>query len=187
MDEGVVAALLHYARETIASAIAGGDPPRPECTLTGLGCFVTIELAGRLRGCMGYTVFPGNLAECVRLSALAAAFEDPRFPPLDTDELARCSIELTILSEPSRVEIEKLSNPERVIRIGTHGIMVTRGGRAGVLLPQVALEHSFDALEFLRATCEKAGLEEDCWKKKGTQVFVFQGRVFREVDGRSLS
>lgn len=187
LGEGEAAALLRYARETIASALDGGDPLKPECALAGVGCFVTIELRGALRGCMGYTAFPGNVAECVRLAALAAAFEDPRFPPLEAEELGQCSIELTLLSQPSKVEPGMLKNPEGIIKIGTHGIMVRRAGRVGVLLPQVALEHAFDAQEFLRATCEKAGLEGDCWKKKGTQVLIFEGRVFSEAGGRSLS
>lgn len=106
--------------------------------------------------------------------AVAAATDDPRFPPIPPDELQDLEIEISVLSEP---ELLASHDPEG-IRPGRHGIVVRRGRRQGLLLPQVAVEHGWDAEAFLAAACRKAGLPREAWRTPDCDLFVFQAVVF---------
>jgi AmmeMemoRadiSam system protein A len=108
--------------------------------------------------------------------ALSSAFEDPRFPPLARDELARITIEVSVLS-PFR-----LTRDPAEIRVGTHGILVRRAGRSGLLLPQVATEQGWEREEFLAHTCRKAGLPDDAWREPDTAIEIFSAIVFGEEE-----
>ena len=103
----------------------------------------------------------------------AAALEDPRFPPVRPDELARIDVEVSVLTPPARI-----ADPGR-IEVGRHGLVVTRGAHRGLLLPQVALEWGWTREEFLAHTCRKAGLPLDAWRE-GAQVFAFEAEIFGE-------
>ncbi|RMF05050.1 TIGR00296 family protein, partial [Candidatus Woesearchaeota archaeon] len=145
------------------------------------GAFVTLKKKGRLRGCIGFVqpVYP--LVDAVRAAAKAAAFEDPRFPPLREEELHETTIELSVLTEPERVlcegDREEILNS---IKIGRDGLIVRMGPYSGLLLPQVATEYHMTEREFLEATCEKAGLPRDAWKDEECEVLKFQAEVFEE-------
>ena len=106
--------------------------------------------------------------------AVAAATQDPRFTPLTKSELNMVDIEITILSP-----LEKISGPDD-ITIGQHGIYLEHGINRGVLLPQVATEHHWDALTFLRQTCNKAGLSADMWQAPDTEIYRFNGKIIAE-------
>jgi AmmeMemoRadiSam system protein A len=105
--------------------------------------------------------------------ALAAGFEDPRFPPLEPTEAPGLSLEISVLSAP------RVVRDASEIRIGRDGLIVTQGRRQGLLLPQVALEHGWDTPGFLRETCRKAGLEDDAWTR-GARMEAFEAQVFAE-------
>lgn len=172
--------LLRIARRSITSVVNGqGLPevePKTENLKTPCGAFVTITVNDNLRGCIGYVEAFKPLAETVNEVAAKSALEDPRFPPVEPHELDRIEIEISVLSPLKSVK----SIDE--IKIGEHGIMIKRGWRRGLLLPQVAIEHNLTKEEFLEHTCLKAGLPHDCWKDKETEIYVFTAIVFRESD-----
>jgi len=114
------------------------------------------------------------LLETVIEAAEASAFHDPRFPPLERRELSEISIDISVLSEPR--PLRSLDE----IQVGTHGLIVRRGLRSGLLLPQVATEYGWDRDTFLTHTCFKAGLPGDAWKAPGTEIELFSAEVFGE-------
>ncbi len=179
--------MVRLARRTIEASFRGeeiGVDDAPKKTREVCGVFVTLStLRGvekQLRGCIGYPYPVRPLVEAVREMALAAAFDDPRFPPLGEDELAGVVVEVSILTPPEKIEVEKPGQyPERV-KIGEHGLIVRRGGRSGLLLPQVATEWGWDPEEFLCQCCVKAGLSPDAWFLSGTEVSRFRAIIFAE-------
>jgi AmmeMemoRadiSam system protein A len=104
--------------------------------------------------------------------AVAAAFRDPRFPPVRKDQLKDLSLEISVLTP-----LRKTADVDD-IEVGTHGLYIRRGGRAGLLLPQVATEYGWDRGTFLRETCRKAGLAPEAWRDPETEIFLFSADVF---------
>jgi AmmeMemoRadiSam system protein A len=180
LTAGERSALLSAAREAIESRLQAAEPAGAEARVVGgnlkkkCGAFVTLTRQGRLRGCIGFVVAERPLLETVREAARAAAFQDPRFPPLRAQELPEIRLEISVLSEPGPVQsLEQ-------IRVGTHGLIVRRGARSGLLLPQVATEYGWDRDTFLSHACAKAGLPGDCWREPGTEIEIFSAEVFGE-------
>lgn len=134
--------------------------------------FVTLKVRGRLRGCIGQLNPTSELRRAVEETALMAAFDDPRFPPLTSRELRDLTVEVSVLSP-----MEPVRSPED-IQIGVHGLMIRRGAVQGLLLPQVAPEQKWDRRQFLEGVCRKAGLPSDAWTKPDAQVFRFTAQVF---------
>lgn len=168
------------ARHAIEAALAGCQPPDvPDVPGAALrrGAFVTLEeREGELRGCIGHVMGDRPLGEMIRRLAVSSARSDPRFPPVQGDELADLHIEISVLSEPVRVEP---MDPRRIV-IGRDGLLVRCGRRQAVLLPQVATEQGFGPEAFLNAVCQKAGLSPGSWRDPATHVFTFTADVFAE-------
>jgi AmmeMemoRadiSam system protein A len=137
------------------------------------GAFVTLTVGGELRGCVGYPLPVKPLDETIIEMAVAAATQDTRFKPLDSEELGRLKIEISVLGLP-----EPASGPEKV-EVGRHGIIISKGFFRGLLLPQVPVEHGWDRETYLRHGCLKAGLSPDEWRK-GAKIEVFTAQVFSE-------
>jgi AmmeMemoRadiSam system protein A len=169
------AACKELARFAIAQRL-GIDLPRPDTSAPlfaqQYGAFVTIKRQGQLRGCIGNVSAATPLAETIERMAQAAAFEDPRFPPLGPEELAEVELEISILGP-----ITPCPDPE-LVEVGRHGLMVRRGFHSGLLLPQVAVEWGWDRETFLDHTCLKAGLPRGCWKKPRVELWWFEAVVF---------
>lgn len=169
--------LKDLVRLSIASRLKPGDgPAEPSAPLseplrTQHGVFVTLELRGRLRGCIGNRIGTGPLYSTIWSMAQAAAFEDPRFPPLTIQEFADVKVEISILSP-----ITPCLNVDE-IEIGRHGLIVRRDFNFGLLLPQVAAKLSWDRIQFLEQTCRKAGLPPDAWYRPGTSLLWFEAEV----------
>jgi len=141
------------------------------------GAFVTLHKEGNLRGCIGYITPQGKLLSSVRKLAVEAAFRDPRFPPLSKDELSGTDIEISILTLPERVV-----SPYD-INLGEDGVIIKKGFRQGVYLPQVAEETGWNLEEFLESLAvTKAGLPENAWRDSSTELYVFQAVVFGEKE-----
>lgn len=136
------------------------------------GVFTTLHLEGRLRGCVGYVAALKPLIQAVAETAVSAAFYDPRFPPVTLNEAPHLKVEISVLSLPQPIR------PEQVVA-GRHGLIVAQGPRRGLLLPQVAAEHGWDAETLLAQTCVKAGLPPDAWKH-GATIEAFTAEVFGE-------
>ncbi len=170
-------ALLELARRSLHFAVENHralDVAIPEGFMNQTcGAFVTLWRRGRLRGCVGRVETPGPLAEVVAKCAAAAALDDPRFEPVPANEISELEIEISVLSPLLPASLEQ-------IEPGTHGLVVTRGSRRGILLPQVALEHSWAREKFLEEACVKAGLERDAWRDPATRIEAFTAEVFSE-------
>ncbi len=139
------------------------------------GVFVTLKRKGRLRGCIG-VIQPVDLKEWLVEAALGA-IRDPRFPPVQREEVPELEVEVTLLGEP-----EPLGSPEE-IEIGKHGLIVEYGPYRGLLLPQVAVEYGWGPEEFLDHTCIKAGLPPGCWTSDRVKVYKFEGVVIGDSKG----
>src|SRR6266571_6305398 len=149
------------------------------------GAFVTLNEhpSGLLRGCIGYPqpFFP--LVKSIEKGAEGAA-EDPRFPPLQPDEVDHITVEVSILTPPQLIEVKKPKELPKHLTVGVEGLSVAQGPYRGLLLPQVAIEYNWDASEFLSEACMKAGLLADAWLNTETRVYKFQAEVFGEVEPR---
>ena len=170
--------LLMIARAAIVAHVKGTDPEAEkvwtsENLLKDSGAFVSIHKQGRLRGCIGIFASPTPLYKTVFDMAVAAASQDPRFPPVDESELKYIKIEISVLSP-----LKEVKDPSE-IEIGKHGIYIIKGANRGVLLPQVAMEYGFNREEFLDQTCLKAGLPGGSWRK-GAAIFIFDAEILKE-------
>jgi len=173
------AALLLLARGAVEAWATGcPEPLVPAVPAAGLrrGAFVTLEADGALRGCIGRLTGDCLLGDVVRTMAVAAARDDPRFPPVAAAELPVLRYEISVLSEAALLDPVE---PGRIV-IGRDGLWVRRGQTSGVLLPQVASEQGWTPPQFLAATCRKAGLPPTSWREPGTQVYTFQADIFGE-------
>ncbi len=169
--------LLSVARQSIKTYLEENTPDDFEITLPSLlekrGAFVTLKRDHELRGCIGTFITERPLYETVIDMAIGAATKDPRFQPLDLDELDNVSIDISVLSELNLIDdVSK-------IEIGKHGIFIIKGPYKGVLLPQVATENMWDRNTFLEHTCIKAGLQPDAWKE-GCEIYIFSAEIFGE-------
>ena len=172
--------LLSIARTSI-EAVLNGERPHVDASsfdaelLRPSGAFVSLHTHdGDLRGCIGSIHPVAPLCHAVSSNAINAAFRDPRFYPLTREEFSAIHIEISVMSP-----IEAVSDPA-LIEVGRDGLIITRGGRAGLLLPQVATEYGWDRETFLAHTCAKAGLPGDSWRHPETRIERFSAEVFSE-------
>lgn len=169
--------LLELARQSITEAVfrqkAPTTIPSGGILEETCGVFVTLQLRGRLRGCIGIVEPYEPLGQAVPHCAVSAALQDPRFSPVQPDEVPQLQIEISLLSRPAPIRLEE-------IEIGKHGLLVSNGPCRGLLLPQVAVEHKLDRQRFLEETCRKAGLLADAWQQGETEILGFSCDVFSE-------
>ncbi len=169
--------LLDLAKLSILRELDGRDdapPSEPPTETLGrqLGAFVTLKRRGNLRGCIGNIVGSRPVYLTVYDMARAAAFEDPRFPPLERSEFPELEVDISILGP-----VSPCPDPE-LIEIGRHGLIMRQGFRSGLLLPQVPVEWGWDRMTFLAQTCRKASLPPDAWKDPRTEILWFEAEVF---------
>ncbi|MEM3199423.1 MAG: TIGR00296 family protein [Candidatus Micrarchaeaceae archaeon] len=145
------------------------------------GIFVTLESypSSTLRGCVGYIEGIKEVKHLIIEAAIAAAFEDPRFPELSLDELNKTVVEVSILSEPKKMPS---SAEERLkeLEIGRDGLIIQYGSYSGLLLPNVATEEHFTKEEFLEAVCDKAGIPSSYWRQQNVNLYRFETQIFKE-------
>jgi len=173
--------LLKIARDTISHYLETGKrldvSTDDEELKQDMGAFVTLHERGQLRGCIGHMVATGPLYLTVRDMAIAAATEDPRFPPVKLSELKDIDIEISALSPMERIE------DYNDIEMGRHGVMVRQGWKSGVYLPQVADETGWDRDQFMSSLCaQKAGLSPNAWRTGDAELYVFTAEVFGEKE-----
>jgi AmmeMemoRadiSam system protein A len=142
------------------------------------GAFVTLHLAGRLRGCMGRPDSTDSLETAVAVCAVLAASRDPRFPPVRPQEIEALEIEISILTPPEPVPVAQVL--DRLVP-GRHGAVVSLGAFRGLLLPQVAAEQGWSSERFLEETCRKAGLPPGAWRDPEVRIELFTAEVFSEA------
>lgn len=155
-----------------------------EKLLRKCGVFVTINSVKKgkreLRGCIGFPYPTTPLAEAVIDAAISSATQDPRFYPVSLNELDSLVFEVSVLTPPQKVNVEKPSEYPSKIKVGEDGLIVERGVFKGLLLPQVPIEWKWDEEEFLCQCCVKAGLPPDCWLMENTKIYKFQAIIFEE-------
>ncbi len=170
--------LLDVARRAVILAVERReilqDLPDDEVLQQPGSAFVTLHRMGRLRGCVGQLASKEPLVSVVAYCAMAAALDDPRFAPMTPPEIEGLAIEISVLSPLVEISSEQ-------VEPGKHGLMVSRGVKRGVLLPQVAQQFGWTAERFLEETCLKADLERDDWKQPGTRVQGFTAEIFSEA------
>lgn len=173
--------LLKTARQSIKSLFTEVDVVKPDyekypVMKENAGAFVTLTINSRLRGCIGYIISENHLYQTVCDAAKQAATQDPRFPPLSENELDNLDMEISVLSQPFKM------NGYDDIEIGKHGLIVDEMDRRGLLLPQVPVEHNMNKEEYLTAICQKAGLPKFLWKEKTLNLDLFTAIIFSEKE-----
>ena len=172
-------ALLSLARASVEAAARGDRPPQWPTGDPGLSspaaAFVTLRerRTGDLRGCRGEVQAVRPLAESVIEGAIAAALDDPRFPPVTIHEVAGLTIEISVLTPMRQVA-------PSVVEVPRHGVMIDLHGRRGLLLPQVASEAGWDREQLLAGVCRKAGLPPLSWRDPAARLLVFEADVWGE-------
>jgi hypothetical protein len=182
LTDGDKKALLAHVRETIASRLSGRPLPKAQAlghaARQQRGVFVTLKKRGGLRGCIGRMIPDQPLHELVGAVALQSALEDPRFKAVTMDELKDLEIEISVLTP-----MTPAPGVEQIV-VGRDGVMIRKGGRSAVFLPQVAPEQGWGRDEMLEHLCLKAGLPPGSWRE-GAQLLTFQAVVFGEADFQS--
>jgi AmmeMemoRadiSam system protein A len=171
--------LLRIARQTLCRYIGKGELPEfssdsPELLRPG-ATFVTLwrRDSGELRGCRGEMLARRPLIESVVNLAVAAATDDPRFPPVEIGEVSGLRIEINVLTPANLIRPED-------IEIGRHGLMIVKGTRSALLLPEVPSRHGWGPQELLAELCSKAGLQADAWKADDAKLYGFETEVWGE-------
>jgi len=177
--------LLRLARETIARHLRGTEPLPVDLdalseSLTREGAsFVTLTKHGGLRGCIGSLEPRHPLVLDVRENAAAAAFRDPRFPPVCPEELDDLHVEISVLSLPQSLSYDGPDDLVAKLRPGVDGVVIERGWNRATFLPQV-WEKLPDSHQFLQHLCLKARLPADAYRHPGLDVYVYQVEKFEE-------
>lgn len=170
--------LLRIARETLENYLQGKQVPEFKVDSPALkekrGAFVTLKKHGQLRGCIGRIAGDTPVCKVASEFAIYAATEDNRFPPTRYEELKDIDIEISVLTPFERIK----SLDE--IEVGKHGLIIRKGFRSGLLLPQVPIEWKWDKEEFLENLCHKAGLPSDAYKDDDAVIEKFSAIVFGE-------
>jgi len=179
-DKGRI--LVSLARLAIADAL--GQPldefaaPQDDWLQERGACFVTLNMHGKLRGCIGSLEAYRPLFEDVHANALAAALHDPRFPPLTTYELAKVDIEVSLLSPMRKLDVHNEEEMLAGIRPGEDGVVFQYENRKATFLPQV-WEQLPDVYQFLAHLRTKAGLSPGFWHPD-VLIYVYTVEKFSE-------
>jgi AmmeMemoRadiSam system protein A len=176
--------LLKLARSVLAAELfKGSQIERPQDISEALkenrGCFVTLHKEGMLRGCIGTIEPVRSLVSNVEENALNAAFRDPRFPPLEADELPAVEIEISVLTVPAIIAYQDAEDLKQKLQPGVHGVIISKDWHSATFLPQV-WEQLPDKEVFLEHLCQKAGMQKNCWKDKDITLKVYKAEYFSE-------
>ncbi len=179
-NPGESASLLRLTRRLVESAIRRRSSrvqissQLSEIPVSGL--FVTLRNGGRLRACMGawHGLPPGLLGSSLPSAARSAAIGDHRCPPILESELSDLRIELSLLHNPRSIDSASGAARITAIEVGRHGLLVADAAQTGLLLPQVAVDHGWNARTFLDHTALKAGLRKNAWRSPKVRLTTFE-------------
>ena len=171
--------LLRVARQSLENFLENGDhiqfPTEIPELLEKRAVFVTLRKRsnGDLRGCIGHSKPRYPLIEAVAKTAISSAVDDSRFTPLKIYELQDLLIEINVLSPmyPSK--------PDNV-EIGKHGIMINKGSKGALFLPEVAVSNDWDLNTFFDELCRKADLPKGSWNNRYAELYVFESEAWGE-------
>jgi len=177
--------LLRMAREAMECGVRGKKlTPLDDRVLSKHlreqgASFVTLTIRGQLRGCIGALEAYQPLAHDVREHAIAAALEDPRFPPVREDELSRIQLEVSCLTRPHPLEYQDAADLLSKLKPHVDGVILRDGMRRATFLPQV-WEKIPDPAEFMDNLCYKMGVSDNTWRHKHLEVLIYQVDEFHE-------
>ena len=172
-------ALVHLARKTIFERL-GMKPEEPEkdpAFSERAGTFVTLTINGALRGCIGSLTADESILSGVKRNAVNAAFQDPRFSPLTTEEVTRIAVEVSVLTEPQPLTYKNAKDLLAKLTPHTDGVIIQKGLARATFLPQV-WEQLPDKVAFMEALCTKAGLPPNAWEHQDLKVLTYQVQSF---------
>ncbi|VVB67914.1 Uncharacterised protein [Candidatus Norongarragalina meridionalis] len=174
--------LILLARKAISEYAASRKTMRSAEFPDKRGVFVTLNSypSHELRGCIGFPYPVRPLGEAVCEAAVSAAFGDPRFPPVDGEEMKHILVEVSVLTPPEEMKGKRDDLPKK-IKIGRDGLIIQMGPYSGLLLPQVPVEWKWNAEQFLEHLSGKAGLATDYWKDPRAKIFGFEAQIFSET------
>ena len=182
-SDGVL--LVKIARQAVTEFLSNGSRVKLEAEHEkkfsfDSGVFVTLSKTNELRGCIGFPMPEKKLSHAIIEGSIAAATEDPRFPPVTPKELNDITFEVTVLTPPVEIDVSDPMEYLTKIKVGRDGLIIRHSFYSGLLLPQVPGEYGWNVEEFLQHTCQKAGLEKDFWKSGKAKIEKFEGIVFKE-------
>ena len=186
LNDALRAELLSVARKALAHAAARGRAPQVRVDSfapplrTVMASFVTLEQAGRLRGCIGSLAAVRPLVADVVTNAVKAGLEDPRFGPVTPDEVDALHLSVSVLTRPLKVAVDGRDDLLAHLVPGQTGAIVQDGNRRGVFLPTV-WQSLPEPEAFLGGLMRKAGLAPDHWSDSLT-VHLFRSESFSEKD-----
>lgn len=174
--------LLELARKTLEEKLENGPPvvqPIDDRFQEDGATFVTLKIAGKLRGCIGNLEPVSSLWEGVRRNALNAAFHDHRFSPLTCEELQKVQVDISVLTKPRKLEYSDAIDLLGKLRPHIDGVILKYGTKGATFLPQVWQQLPTPE-KFLTNLCVKAGLSHDTWKDGEVEIQTYQVQSFHE-------
>jgi AmmeMemoRadiSam system protein A len=177
VEEDIKKMLLEIARGAIYSKLNSEDIIDKTALVEKIpnlskraATFVTLNLNGELRGCIGSLVAHNALIDDLTTNAVKAAFEDPRFSPLTKEEFENIEIEVSLLSQPLEIRYKDFADLKSKINHGIDGMIIRQGEKQATFLPQV-WEQLPDFEDFLSHLFHKAGIKD---LETPIEVFVYQ-------------
>ena len=150
------------------------------------GVFVTLNYLSNnkeyLRGCVGFPLAEKTLHQSVIEAAIAAATQDPRFEPINKEDIKNIIFEVSVLSPPEKIEVQNPKDYKNHIKIGRDGLILKCKYGSGLLLPQVPVELNWDIDEYLANICYKAGAPPDAWLMPESQLYKFGAIIYKEFE-----
>jgi len=187
LTDGEKQTLLRLAREAMEHGVRGKTLRVPSLDKNSLtpallengATFVTLTIDHDLRGCIGALEAHQPLVDDVCEHAVAAALEDPRFRPVEENELSRIRLEVSRLTAPQPLEYS--SSDDLLVKLRPHvdGVILKDGHRRATFLPQV-WEKIPNPADFLSHLCDKMGARPNLWRDKKIEVYVYQVEEFSE-------
>lgn len=178
--------LLDLARRKISQAVTGQpvgkthDPVIPLNLQKNGASFVTLTIAGDLRGCIGTLEAYQPLYRDVADHARQAALEDYRFSPVSEAELPLIEIEISHLTSPVPLLYNSPADLPGLLHPDIDGVILKDGGRRATFLPQVWAQLPEPHM-FLSHLCQKMGAQPDLWRRKLLEVSIYHVEEFREI------
>lgn len=159
---------------------------KPDGLSEKVGVFVTLNYLSNdkeyLRGCVGFPLPEKKLYQSVIEAAIAAATQDPRFDPVNKEDMGSIIFEVSVLSQPQKIEVQNPKDYKNRINIGRDGLILKWKYGSGLLLPQVPVELNWDVDEYLANICYKAGASPDAWLMPESQLYKFEATIYKESE-----